>query len=1284
MSDDCAIKIDDVTKSFTISVNSSKNGKKQNKTQKKTITILKNVSIDIKKGEILGIIGRNGSGKSTLLSLIAKIMNPDSGSITVNGKIASILELGMGFHPDMTGRENIYLKGKLYGFSKKQIDSIIDEIIAYTEIEEYIDNPLRTYSTGMTSRLAFSILVHVNAEIMLVDEVLSVGDAAFVAKASNHFRTMAKSGRTIVFVSHSITELESICNRVIWIDNGLIYREGNPKSVCSEYMIAMSESPNIIKELAKSGVAEGQYKLSHFYRDGINVQKNNDEYKLWLKKASDQGHTKAQVEYGELLLSTGDKEEASVLFQSASNKGDQRAKTNLALLKTNYDQIDVLKKIYEHNISTNGITEYKLAELLIKIAREESDYKNAYELMVKSSEKGYAPALHNIALMYRDGVGTTKDTNKMEATLNISSNKGNISSTLYLADLYSSGNIIPLNEKKAFELYQKMARQGNSNAIFKVANSYLHGIGIDKDTKKADYWYDKYTQSLIINHYLWAQYYSKSKEEELQYEKIIDDLSEILPPSTLNSLIISHLGNEKEGKYLSLLKSNAESGNLDAMRRLGNLYYDGVSVPRDPSKALEWYEKCAAVGDGWSMVRCGEIHRDGKGTVMDAVRASAYFRDAAVQGNAAAAWNMILMSASGCVGREVFEDALSLLEGMAATGNLDAMRRLGNLYYDGVSVPRDPSKALEWYEKCAAVGDGWSMVRCDSIRKEANKTKSVEKNNTLYRCIIIEGSDYNLYLNHVLLQKYMGKLEIIGIVSKYKSNKSIDGFPTISSSEINKTNFDYAIVMDIDHYSTIVDDISIELAIDKDKLIGISPFREPNFDFLDYVKIKESKVSIIASNCFGGLAYKFLSLPHTSPFINLSVRVKDMIKLIKNSSHYLSVPLTCGLKCGEYPTGKLDDITIIFNHEKEYGEAENKWMRKKNRLNYHNIAYIMFFVYENEDFHSLINYACDNPSINITICTQFNPHEYLNKCIASNSRNAEIVKRVHYIFEYEHELLNYTGFWNIHNCSAKYESNGSSSIKVTKMLLNGDGRRRNSTQECVVDLPVLKSFRNTPSGMKDYEWYKFINDLPSDKDIKNYLTPPIIEYINQLYDKLIKENTKKSASIATTIITKTAEFGNPDSLGRLGRAYRDGIGVEKDVNRAIELMDMAISNGCQWITIECYRLHKNRNTEEDLKKASIILSREVGRGNSNAINIYCDELMKDNNEKSLSEAIQMLNTLANKGNPDSLGRLGRAYRDGIGVEKDVNRAIELMDMAISNGCQWIINERNSLKNRFVE
>ena len=219
--------------------------------------VLDGISFDIKKGEAVGLIGKNGCGKSTTLKLLNRIMYPTSGNIKVNGKVSSLIELGAGFHPDMSGRENIYTNASIFGLTKKQIDAKLDDIIRFSELGEAIDNPVRTYSSGMYMRLAFSVAINVEADILLIDEILAVGDVSFQKKCFEKLREIKYSGTTIVIVSHSLQQIEQICDKSIWIENGHIRQIGEPKEIHLKYLKEMEEErQRLIHEAKKNSEAD--------------------------------------------------------------------------------------------------------------------------------------------------------------------------------------------------------------------------------------------------------------------------------------------------------------------------------------------------------------------------------------------------------------------------------------------------------------------------------------------------------------------------------------------------------------------------------------------------------------------------------------------------------------------------------------------------------------------------------------------------------------------------------------------------------------------------------------------------------------------------------------------------------------------------------------------------------------------------------------------------------------------------------------------------------------------
>ena len=197
---------------------------------------LKDVSFEVKQGEVLGIIGRNGAGKTTLLKLLSRITRPTAGRAEIHGRVGSLLEVGTGFHPELTGRENIYLNGAILGMQKAEIDRKFDEIVDFAEIEEFLDTPVKRYSSGMYVRLAFAVAAHLEPEILLVDEVLAVGDAAFQKKCLGKMGDVSKEGRTVLFVSHNMVAVQSLCRRVVWLHNGKIIEEGQPSQVISNYL----------------------------------------------------------------------------------------------------------------------------------------------------------------------------------------------------------------------------------------------------------------------------------------------------------------------------------------------------------------------------------------------------------------------------------------------------------------------------------------------------------------------------------------------------------------------------------------------------------------------------------------------------------------------------------------------------------------------------------------------------------------------------------------------------------------------------------------------------------------------------------------------------------------------------------------------------------------------------------------------------------------------------------------------------------------------------------------
>lgn len=284
------IKFDNVSKHYNIYQNKVYSIKekflnkilKRNKLEVKTVNVLKDASFEIMQGQTVGIIGENGTGKSTTLKLVSRILTPNSGNIFVKGKISSLLEIGIGFQPDLTGRENVYLYGSILGLSKQEIDSRYNDIVSFAELENFMDTPVKNYSSGMYMRLAFSVAVSVDPDILLVDEVLAVGDEAFQKKCIDKILTFKKQGRTILFVSHDMSTVRKICDRVLFVKRGGQVIEGTPEQMIGLYLRLLYSNDQDRESISKS------------------IEKNpnlavNDDFNLELHQVNDSIATDREV-----------------------------------------------------------------------------------------------------------------------------------------------------------------------------------------------------------------------------------------------------------------------------------------------------------------------------------------------------------------------------------------------------------------------------------------------------------------------------------------------------------------------------------------------------------------------------------------------------------------------------------------------------------------------------------------------------------------------------------------------------------------------------------------------------------------------------------------------------------------------------------------------------------------------------------------------------------------------------------------------------------------------------
>lgn len=625
-----AIELKDVVKSYTLPVATGEKGiTGRAKTEKQTNTVLDHITLNVKKGEVLGVVGRNGCGKSTLLKIISKITVPDSGEVHVDGKVASILELGMGFHPDMSGRENILLKGELYGFSKDEMEKRMDSIIRYSGIGRYIDSPVRTYSSGMTGRLAFSVMVNVEADIMLVDEILSTGDAGFSGKAKDHFKKLSKSGRTVVFVSHSLSSVDEMCTRAIWLEGGHIRMDGPAKKVTAAYRREIEESYEYVLDEAEAGSSDAQYRLALMFRDGNGAERNTELFEHWIREAALQGHAAAQCEYADLLVSEGGDDnlvEAAQLYQSAAEKGNEEAMAKVAASDTGGKdpQREEVKAIFRELAERgNPFDEFRYADLLLKTALTRDDRAESLRWFEKAAAHGNLTAMHQAAMMHLNGTGTKKDTGKYVEYMEKAAAGGRTASMMNIADAYHAGRWVAKDDAKSLKWYLKAAEAGVRKAQYNVAVMYRDGEGTEADPEKSEEWFRAYSRSAIVGHQMWAS-------EAARYTKlnVPADPVKLLEEATEN-------------------RSNAAASQLAALYRDGNLVpadqrkaaglyaktegefayftaqaadarYRGLAGEPDYAKALEIYRRAAVTnGDATAYLRLARMYRDGLGTEKD-------------------------------------------------------------------------------------------------------------------------------------------------------------------------------------------------------------------------------------------------------------------------------------------------------------------------------------------------------------------------------------------------------------------------------------------------------------------------------------------------------------------------------------------------------------------------------------------------------------------------------------------------------------------------------------------
>lgn len=353
-----AIEVSHVSKCFKIYYDKGQTLKEKllfkNRRRCEERVVLDDIAFEVEKGEAIGLIGENGCGKSTTLKLLTRIMYPDSGTIEMSGRVSSLIELGAGFHPDMSGRQNIYTNASIFGLTKREIDARLDDIIEFSELREFIDNPVRTYSSGMYMRLAFSVAINVDAEILLIDEILGVGDQAFQQKCFDKLKMIKANGATIVIVSHALGQIEQICSRSLWIHNGKIVAEGKPRDIHPQYLSYMGER----SEETAEREAERQQERTEEERGEKTEAQQETEQQRW-------GNGKARIREVEFKDRKGQKKVAFKTGEFMSIQVGYKVKQNVdnAILGIGIFRVDGIRcfgtntridKTQEINLTQNG------------------------------------------------------------------------------------------------------------------------------------------------------------------------------------------------------------------------------------------------------------------------------------------------------------------------------------------------------------------------------------------------------------------------------------------------------------------------------------------------------------------------------------------------------------------------------------------------------------------------------------------------------------------------------------------------------------------------------------------------------------------------------------------------------------------------------------------------------------------------------------------------------------------------------------------------------------------
>lgn len=601
-----------------------------------TLKVLDGLNLSVGYGEILGLVGVNGCGKSTLQKIIANVLQPDEGYVETVGNVACILELGMGFQDEMTGRENIYLRNELYLIPASETEKSIDRIIHYADIGDWIDKPVKFYSSGMKSRLSFAIMVNVEADVYILDEALSTGDHKFLTKASQHILNLVNKGKTIIFTSHNMRAVETLCTRAIWLDKGRIRMDGDPKTVCAEFKRDAKSGVETVYNMALDGSSEYEYLYAGMIRSG-KVQGSFDEYIDWLSKSASGGYRPALCAYGDALIRRnreGDAESAKDAFMKAADNGDYEGKRKYSLMSSDKKtQLEELKGFFKEQAMLGDPTDmFNYAELLSRTALEAGDYTEALELYSAVADMGHPVAAHRVANLYRDGKGVLASVEKYVEYLSLAAELGDLKSAAELGDAYCEGTRLKRDVQKAFEWYLVAASHGHEESQFKVATMYRDGIGVEQSTEEADRWLHAHASSAIAKFEMLAADMIRSGAET----------TSDLTPGILYGRAADSLNWKPRMRIASNGLKDPSRAN-DSLKEIDDIasfnprsFADAAKAHADCSDmkgAFDYYSRGAVMGDPDAIYQVAQMYKNGEGVDADETQYRKYTKAAARKGN---------------------------------------------------------------------------------------------------------------------------------------------------------------------------------------------------------------------------------------------------------------------------------------------------------------------------------------------------------------------------------------------------------------------------------------------------------------------------------------------------------------------------------------------------------------------------------------------------------------------------------------------------------------------------